>query len=86
MYQRGIVAMFGFHTDQYSDLASLCGWYNAFEPPKGRTKKQAVADFLAAHYYPELGATKLDANGAKHLDYVQWVAALDKCLGDFLYA
>ena len=85
-HQRGIVAMFGFHTDQYSDLASLCVWYNALEPPKGRTKRQAVADFLAAHYYPELGATKLDVNGAKHMDYVQWAEALDKCLGDFLYA
>lgn len=87
-YQRGYVAMFGFKTRAYDDLASLCAWYKAFDPPnlRERTKQQAVADFIAAHYFPALGGRKLDVNGTTHRGYAAWAEGIERCLDDFLHA
>lgn len=87
-YQRGYVAMFGFKTRAYSDFASLCVWYKAFAPPnlRERTKQQAVADFIAAHYFPALGGRKLDVNGTTHRGYAAWAEGIEQCLDDFLHA
>ena len=85
-YQRGIVAMFGFHTHAYHDLASLCAWHKAFASPnpQERTKQQAVADFIAAHYFPALGTRKLNVHGLTHKGYATWAEGLEACLEAFL--
>ena len=85
-YQRGLVAMFGFHTHAYHDLASLCAWLKAFASPnpQERTKQQAIADFIAAHYFPALGTRKLNVHGLTHKGYATWAEGLEACLEAFL--
>jgi len=72
--------MLSFKTDAYEDLASLYQWSITFRSanPLLRSDRQAMADFVAFHFYPPLKEKNvlLPTDGTEHKHLTTWIGSL----------
>ena len=68
----------------FKNLDELYTFYTAFPTPPGKISKRiAFTDYIAKHYYPNLGDVLLNQHGQRHKHFSNWVSGMG-WLGRFI--
>lgn len=83
-YERGFKGILACNSADFKNLDELYAFYCAFPEPPGKISKRiAFTDYIAKHYYPNLGDVLLNQHGQRHKHFSNWVSGMG-WLGRFI--
>lgn len=83
-YERGFKGILACNSVDFKDLDQLYAFYKTF--PEGTWGKRiGFTDYIAKHYYPNLGDVLLNQHGQRHKHFSNWVSGMG-WLGRFIGA